>query len=230
LDLGRQALTEPGTTQDAILRGRFITVEGGEGAGKSTQVERLVTALGAVGIHATQTREPGGSPGAEAIRRMLLEGEAERWDALGEALLLYAARRDHVARMIAPALGQGIWVVCDRFAESTLAYQGYGRGLPLDCLQTLHRLALGDFGPDLTLILDLPVAEGLRRVALRPGAADRFERLDQEFHERLYRGFQEIAATEPGRCVLIDASGDVEAVHRTILAAVAERLGVSFRG
>jgi dTMP kinase len=189
-----------------------------------------VTALGTAGIHAIQTREPGGSPGAEAIRRMLLEGEGERWDALGEALLLYAARRDHVTRTIAPALGQGVWVVCDRFADSTLAYQGYGRGLPLDSLQALHRLALGDFAPDLTLILDLPVEEGLRRISLRPGAADRFERLDREFHERLHRGFQEIAAIEPGRCILIGASGDVEAVHRVIVAAVAERLGVSFRG
>jgi dTMP kinase len=160
---------------------------------------------------------------------LLLEGESERWDALGEALLLYAARRDHVARTIEPSLARGMWVVCDRFADSTLAYQGYGRGLPLDDLRSLHRLALGDFEPDLTLILDLPVEEGLRRVALRPGAADRFERLDRAFHERLRNGFREIAAAEPERCALIDASGDVGEVHRAIVAAVADRLGVSWR-
>lgn len=227
MDLGQPALTQRGATGSA--RGRLITVEGGEGAGKSTQVGRLVTALDATGIAARRTREPGGSPGAEAIRRLLLEGDTERWDTLGEALLLYAARRDHVARTIEPALAQGSWVVCDRFADSTLAYQGYGRGLPLDDLRALHRLVLDDFAPDLTLILDLPVEEGLRRAARRPGAADRFERLDREFHERLHRGFRDIAAAEPERCVLIDGSGDVEGVHRAIVAAVGERLGVSFR-
>jgi dTMP kinase len=125
-------------------------------------------------------------------------------------------------------LAQGNWIVCDRFSDSTLAYQGYARGLPLEDLRRLHRLALGDFGPDLTLILDLPVEEGLRRAAPRPGAADRFERLDRGFHEKLHYGFRQIAAAEPGRCVLIEAAGDVEAVHRAIVAAVADRLGVSF--
>ena len=230
MDLGRQALSEPGAQPDVsgAARGRFITVEGGEGAGKSTQVERLVAALAAAGIAARRTREPGGSPGAEAIRRLLLEGEIERWDALGEAFLLNAARRDHVLRTIEPALAQGEWVVCDRFADSTLAYQGSGRGLPLDTLRALHRIALGDFVPDLTLILDLPVEDGLRRAALRPGVTDRFERLDRQFHERLRQGFWDIAAAEPDRCVLIEASGDVEAVHRAIVAAIAKRLGVSF--
>src|SRR5260370_30760448 len=150
-------------------RGRLITVEGGEGAGKSTQVDLLLAALGQAGIAATRTREPGGSEGAEAIRRLLLDGATERWDAIGEALLLYAARRDHVVRLIQPALDRGVWVVCDRFADSTLAYQGYGRGLPLVDLLALHRLALGDFAPDLTLILDLPVAAGLPPPARRPG-------------------------------------------------------------
>lgn len=180
------------------------------------------------GIAARRTREPGGSPGAEAIRRLLLDGETERWDALGEALLLCAARRDHVSRTIEPALAQGVWVVCDRFADSTLAYQGYGRGLPLGALQALHRLSLGEFTPDLTLILSLPVEEGLRRAATRAGMTDRFERLDRDFHERLHRGYLAIAEAEPGRCVLINASGDVESVHRAIVAAVCDRLGVSF--
>ena len=197
------------------------------GAGKSTQVDLLVAALGDVGIDAQRTREPGGSEGAEAIRHLLLDGATERWDAVGEALLLYAARRDHVVRLIEPALKRGVWVVCDRFADSTLAYQGYGRGLPLADLRALHRFALGDFAPDLTLILDLPVAEGLARAARRSGNADRFERLDQAFHERLRQGFHQIAAADPQRCVVIDASGDVETVHRAVLGAVVERLGVA---
>jgi dTMP kinase len=208
-------------------RGRFITIEGGEGAGKSTQVDLLVAALDRAGIAAQCTREPGGSEGAEAIRRLLLEGADERWDAIAETLLFYAARREHVTRLITPALDQGIWVVCDRFADSTIAYQGYGRGLPLAELQALHRFALGDFAPDLTLILDLSVAEGLTRAARRSGNTDRFERLDQAFHERLRQGFHQIAAADPQRCVVIDASGDVEAVHRAVLGAVTARLGVA---
>ena len=152
-------------------RGRFVTIEGGEGAGKSTQLDLLVAALGHAGIAAQRTREPGGSEGAEAIRRLLLEGADERWDAIAETLLFYAARREHVTRLITPALDRGIWVVCDRFADSTIAYQGYGRGLPLAELQALHRFALGDFAPDLTLILDLPVDEGLARAATRSGSA-----------------------------------------------------------
>ena len=209
----------------AELRGRFITVEGGEGAGKSTQVGLLVAALARAGIPARATREPGGSPGGEAIRRLLLEGEGERWDAISEALLLVAARRDHVTRVIRPTLEHGVWIVSDRFADSTLAYQGYGRGIGPAHLTELHRFALGSFAPDLTLVLDLPIEIGLARAAAR-SAADRFERLDRVFHERLRQGFRQIAADSPSRCVLIDASGDPEAVHRAIGAAVAQRLGV----
>ena len=208
-------------------RGRLITIEGGEGAGKSTQVDLLLAALAGAGIAAERTREPGGSEGAEAIRRLLLEGATERWDAVGEALLLYAARRDHVVRLIQPALERGVWVVCDRFADSTLAYQGYGRGLPLADLIALHRFALGDFTPDLTLILDLPVAEGLARAARRSGNADRFERLDAPFHERLRQGFRQIVADNPERCLLIDAAGDQDTIHRAVLTAVSTRLGVA---
>ena len=173
-----------------------------------------------------QTREPGGSPNAEAIRAMLIDGAGDRWDAVGEALLLYAARRDHVVRVIEPALARGHWVLCDRFADSTLAYQGYGRGLPLDDLETLHRLALGRFAPDLTLILDLPAAEGLARAAQRSGYPDRFERLGIAFHERLRQGFRQIAADRPERCVLIDATADRDSVHRAVIAKVSERLGI----
>jgi dTMP kinase len=206
-------------------RGRFISIEGGEGAGKSTQVGLLVAALNRARVPARATREPGGSPGAEAIRRLLLEGDGERWDAISEALLLVAARYDHVTRVIAPALAQCVWMVSDRFADSTIAYQGYGRGLALDDLATLHRIALGDFAPDLTVILDLSVEIGLARAAAR-SAADRFERLDRDFHEKLRQGFQQIADENPTRCSLIDASGDSQTVHCAVLAAVEHRLGL----
>lgn len=206
-------------------RGRFISIEGGEGAGKSTQVGLLVAALDRTGIRARATREPGGSLGAEAIRRLLLEGEGERWDAIGEALLLVAARRDHVTRVVAPVLAQGVWVVSDRFADSTMAYQGYGRGVALEVLAALHRFALGEFAPDLTVILDLPVEIGLARAAAR-SPADRFERLDQDFHQKLRQGFRQIADENPTRCLLIDASGDPHTVHRAVAAAVEQRLGV----
>jgi dTMP kinase len=206
-------------------RGRFISIEGGEGAGKSTQVGLLVAALDRARIPARATREPGGSPGAEAIRRLLLEGEGERWDAISEALLLVAARHDHVTRVITPALAQGVWVVSDRFADSTMAYQGYGRGVALEDLAALHCFALRDVAPDLTVILDLPVEIGLARAGAR-SAADRFERLDHDFHERLRQGFRQIAAQNPIRCILIDASGDPQRVHRAVIAAVAQRLGV----
>lgn len=223
--MGQPALSAQATPQD-LRRGRFISIEGGEGAGKSTQVDLLAAALRRVGIAVERTREPGGSPGAEALRRLLLEGDSERWDAVCEALLLYAARRDHIAIRIQPALDRGIWVVCDRFADSTVAYQGYGRGTPLADLYAMQRLAIGDFTPDLTLILDLPVSEGLQRAARRGGEVDRFERLDLAFHERLRDGFLRIAADNPGRCVVIDAAADRDSVHDRVLAAVSARLGI----
>jgi dTMP kinase len=209
----------------ADIRGRFITFEGGEGAGKSTQTELLAAALRRARIRVRATREPGGSPGAETIRQILLAGERERWDAVSEALLLGAARHDHVSQIIAPALAQGVWVVSDRFCDSTLAYQGYGKGVALGGLASLQRFAIGDFAPDLTVILDLPVEIALVRAAAR-SPADRFERLDRDFHERLRLGFRQIAADHPLRCVLIDGSGDRLTVHRAVLEAVEHRLGV----
>ena len=223
--LGSAALN--GQPPEPASRGRFITIEGGEGTGKTTQMRLLVAALEQARIPAMATREPGGSPGGEAIRRLLLEGEGDRWGAVGEAFLLIAARSDHVARIIAPTLAKGIWVVSDRFADSTLAYQGHGRGLALEDLATLHRIALGRFAPDLTVILDLPVEIGLARAAARQAGDDRFERLDRAFHDRLRRGFQLIAAENAGRCVLIDGARDPRTVHRAVLNAVAERLRVA---
>ena len=223
--LGPAALS--GQRPKPVPRGRFITIEGGEGAGKTTQVGLLVAALERARIRVRATREPGGSPGGEAIRRLLLNGDGDRWDAVGEALLLVAARSDHVARLIEPSIAQGIWVVSDRFADSTLAYQGYGRGLALEDLTTLHRFALGSFTPDLTVILDLPAEVGLARVAARARVGDRFERLDRAFHERLHEGFRQIAADDSARCVLIDGSSDPQSVHRAVLDAVQRRLGVA---
>jgi dTMP kinase len=174
-----------------------------------------------------RTREPGGAPGAEEIRRLLVEGAPQRWDAETEALLIVAARRNHLVETVWPALDRGEWVVCDRFADSTLAYQGYGRGLPQASLASLHSLIAQDFKPDLTLILDLPVDIGLSRAAQRAGSANRFERMGTDFHERLRRGFQEIARAQPQRCVLIDATADIGAVQQAIRAAVRTRLGVA---
>lgn len=208
--------------------GRFITFEGGEGAGKSTQVALLAAALGRCGLSVRATREPGGSPGAEAIRKLLVTGPAERWDPLAEALLHSAARRDHLRRLVQPRLKAGDWVLCDRFADSTLAYQGYGHGLDRAAIDGLHALVVGAFRPDLTLILDLPVAQGLKRAAARGAGEDRYESFDRAFHERLRSGFQEIARQDPERCALVDGSGEIEAVHRLVRAQVAERLGVSF--
>jgi dTMP kinase len=188
----------------------------------------LVPALARADIVAERTREPGGSPGAEDIRRLLLEGPGERWDAVCEALLLYAARRDHMVRFIRPALDAGTWIVADRFSDSTLAYQGYGRGLPRDDLVALHRIALGDFAPDLTIILDLSVEEGLARAGRRSLISDRFEQLEHEFHRRLRDGFLAIAKDNPRRCIVIDAMADVATVHAAVLAAVAERFHVKF--
>lgn len=205
-------------------RGRFITLEGGEGAGKSTQARRLAEALAARGVDCLLTREPGGSPGAEEIRALLVNGEPGRWSPTTEALLLTAARRDHLERTVQPALAAGRWVVCDRFSDSTLAYQGYGAGLPLDDLRALFRLALGGFRPDLTLVFDLPVDVGLARAAARAGGEDRFERMGRDFHQRLRDGFLAIAAAEPERCAVIDAGADVDAVTVDVLAAVSARL------
>lgn len=206
-------------------RGRFITFEGGEGSGKSTQIGLLAETLRGRGLTVVTTREPGGAPGAEAIRKLLVEGEVGRWDPMGEALLLFAARRDHLLHTVWPALGRGDWVLSDRFADSTTAYQGHGHGLPVEEIDILYALAVGAFRPDLTLILDLPVEEGLRRAGSRGGAEDRFERMGVAFHERMRRGYLAVAAADPSRCAVIDATGAVEAVRAAVVAALDARLG-----
>ena len=205
--------------------GRFITFEGGEGAGKSTQARRLAERLQAAGRGVVLTREPGGSPGAEEIRALLVSGEAERWSATAETLLLYAARSDHLERVIRPALERGEWVVCDRFADSTRAYQGAAGGASPALVSALEREVVGTARPHLTLVLDLPPGAGMARVAGRGEARTRFEARGPDFHTRLRQCFLEIATAEPERCVVIDAARSPEAVAEAVWEAVLERLG-----
>ena len=207
------------------MRGKFITLEGGEGAGKSTHAARLAEALRDAGIATERTREPGGAPGAEEIRSLLVEGKTGRWRPLTEALLHFAARHEHVTHKVLPTLEAGRWVVCDRFADSTMAYQGYGHGLGREAVDQLNDLVLGDLRPDLTVILDLPVEEGLHRASGRSGGEDRYERMGRGFHQRLRDGFLEIAREAPHRCAVVHSSGTADEVQAAIRTVVRERLG-----
>ena len=205
-------------------RGRLITLEGGEGAGKSTQARLLAAWLAEKGIDAALTREPGGTPGAEDIRNLLVTGEVGRWDSLTETLLHYAARREHFARLILPALDAGQWIICDRFIDSTLAYQGYGQGIDKAAITALRQVVLGDFTPDLTLILDVAPETRRARTAGRPGNEDRYERMNEAFHDRVRAGFHAIANAEPKRCVVISADQEIDAVSSAIREAVSALL------
>ncbi|HEY3777307.1 MAG TPA: dTMP kinase [Rhizomicrobium sp.] len=205
---------------------RFISFEGGEGAGKSTQAKRLAAALESHGLSVCLTREPGGSAGAEQIRALLVEGEPGRWDVSSETLLMFAARVDHLARTIRPALAAGRWVVCDRFTDSTYAYQGAGRGLDAKTIAALDNLATCGFMPDLTFILDVPVKTGLSRAGGRHGEESRFEQFDKSFHGRLRDFFHALAAREPARCILIDSTAPVEDVSAQIWHVVSTRFGL----
>ena len=202
---------------------RFITLEGGEGAGKTTQAKRLAEALKRRGIDCVTTREPGGAPGAEEIRELIVHGAPGRWDALTETMLIFAARADHVAHTIKPALADKKWVICDRFTDSTFAYQGAGRGLARETIRRLNAVVLHDFHPDFTLILDLPAELGLARTMKRARGATRFEKFDAAFHERLRQSFLVIARRERERCAVIDATADAATVAEAIWKAVAKR-------
>jgi dTMP kinase len=207
-------------------RGRFITFEGGEGVGKSTQVKLLAKKLVENGIKSIVTREPGGSPRAEELRRVILSGDAASFGASGEALLFTAARIDHIDHMIAPALAAGEWVLCDRFADSTRAYQGAAGQLDPSFIDSLERVAVGETRLDLTFVLDMPVEKSLRRAAERRGSAakpDRFEGEASAFHETLRRAFLDIAAAEPQRCIVVDADRPSEEVSKDIWARIRER-------
>lgn len=209
------------------MRGRFITLEGGEGVGKSTQSRLLAERLRAAGRAVVLTREPGGTPGAESVRALLVSGEPDRWDGVAEALLVNAARADHVRRVIRPALARGEWVVCDRFIDSTLAYQGHARGGDIEALLGLHRFATGDLWPDLSLVLALPAETGVRRARAVNAGEQRFEQEAAVFHQRLTAGFAALVARFPERCVSIDADQPRQAVADAIDAVIASRWLVS---
>lgn len=207
------------------MQGHFITFEGGEGAGKSTQASMLADRLKAFGINVHLTREPGGSPGAEVIRHVLLSGAAKALGAEAEAMLFAAAREDHVVNTIAPALARGLWVISDRFADSTRVYQGVLGDVDARLIRRLENLTIGDTRPDLTIILDLPAEEGLARAGARRGkvSADRFESETLEFHQKLRDAYRQLAAEEPERCVLIDASVSRDAVGKAIWGVIEAR-------
>jgi dTMP kinase len=207
-----------------MQRGRFITIEGGEGTGKSTQIKRLAAWLSPRVGEVVATREPGGSPGAEAIRELLVNGPPEKWSSLTETLLMYAARRDHIERVIEPALSRGAWVICDRFHDSTRAYQGVAGGADPVLIRALEDHVIGALIPDLTLVLDLPVEAGLARAAARGEGEGRFEAKGVAFHQRLRQAFLDIATREPERCAVVSADASIEDIAGQLAAVVTERL------
>ncbi len=210
------------------MAGRFITLEGGEGAGKSTQVKRLAAAFAAAGIKAITTREPGGSPGGEAIRNLVVTGAVDRWHPTTESLLFMAARFDHLETTIKPALARGEWVICDRFYDSTYIYQGIAKGVGTAWLDQLYRQLFANTAPDLTLLLDLPPEVGLKRADKRGNVAEsRFEQMDFSFHEKLRDGFLQLAKDHTARITTIDAAKDADSVHGTIIAALNQRFGLT---
>jgi dTMP kinase len=218
-------------------KGLFITLEGGEGTGKSTQVKLLHQALSAAGVDAVTTREPGGTDQAERIRNLLIQRDAGHFDALTEALLMMAARREHLVNKIWPALEKGQWVISDRFADSTRAFQGYGMGLDQQVIEKIYALVAGDFHPDVTFIFDIEPEQGLKRSLKQltvttdrtEATEDRYERMGLPFHERLRKGFLDIARKFPERCVIIDAAQDIASIHRQLLKVIEARYGVSAR-
>jgi dTMP kinase len=208
-----------------MARGKFLSIEGGEGAGKSTQVRRLADELRARGLDVVVTREPGGSEGGEAIRDLLMQGEVKRWSSHTEALLFAAARADHVEKVIQPALGIGIWVISDRFIDSSRAYQGVAGGIDDAAVLALHGFGSRGLLPDRTLVLEVPPEIGAERAAARDGAAaDRFAARERAFHDDVAAAFRRFAAAEPDRVRLIDAGGDVDTVAASVIEAVADLL------
>lgn len=214
------------------MAGRFITFEGGEGCGKSTQAKLLTAYLQAHSISVVQTKEPGGTPEGQVLRELLVTGDKDKFDAVSECLLYYADRRNHLTKVVWPAVQEGKWVISDRYADSTEAYQyyGYNKRVDLAVLHELYRMVAGDFKPDLTLILDIEPEIGMRRSFAKAQTMAvkelRFESRQIEFHHNLRRGFLEIAKREPERCVVINADADVETVHKQIVKVIEQRLGV----
>jgi len=220
-----------------MAAGKFITFEGGEGSGKSTQAQRLAALVGAAGIEVVLTREPGGTPFAEQVRNLILSGSTAKHAATAEALLFFAARADHVERLIRPALASGKWVICDRFTDSTRVYQGVAGSVSADAIESLNRIAAGTTQPDLTLLLDIDAAVGLARATERREAsgkgstgADPYEKRSLAFHERLRQGYLDVAKSDPTRCQVIDATGTPEAVEQRVRDAVRARFGPYLTG
>lgn len=214
-------------TKSAEQAARFIAIEGVDGAGKGVQSRLLQTALRSCGLDVLLTREPGGSPGAEEIRTLLVEGAADKWDAMTELLLIYAARRSHLMQTIWPALAAGSWVISDRFADSSRAFQGAAGGLGLQTVESIHQQVVGNFAPDLTLVLDLDPELSLARTVARGGAEDRFEKKGLLYQQKVREAFRDLALRSPATHVLIDASGTVNAVGSSIRHAVATHLHVA---
>ena len=212
-------------------KGKFITLEGGEGAGKTTQITLLANALKEAGLESVLTREPGGTPEAENIRSLLVEGSVSRWEPMTEALLHYSARVEHVNKIIFPALDTGKWVISDRFSDSTVAYQGYGHDLGQADMIKLHRLVLGRFNPDLTIILDVPDDVGIARASVRDNnrfvLEDRYERMGMSFHQKVKDGFLDIARRNPHRCSVVDATKTIEEVSNAILGIIKLRFDLA---
>ena len=206
-----------------MTRGKFVTFEGGEGAGKSTQAKLLADALEKAGVETLQTREPGGTFGAEAIRDLVLEGTTDRWSGMTELLLMYAARLDHVEKLIKPALERGVWVISDRFADSSLAYQGHARGLGADQVKSLHQVVMNGFEPDLTILFDMDPVLAQKRVETRGEHLTRFDSEGLEFHKTLRKAFLEIANENPDRIQTVDADGTRGNVQNRILFALTKQ-------
>lgn len=211
------------------MTGKFITFEGGEGAGKSTQVKMLANAFSDAGIASITTREPGGTDGAESIRALLVKADSCEWEKKTEIFLHIAARIEHVNKLIFPALNEEKFVICDRFSDSSMAYQGFGHGLGKEFVNNITKLAIGDFKPDITFILDIDSKVGISRTKSRNGFEDRYEKMAGDFHSRVREGFLHIAENEPDRCCLIDALGSVEAIHGQIIAHINKICGLSLK-
>lgn len=211
------------------MSGRFISFEGGEGSGKSTQLCLLASAFEKSGLPFLSTREPGGSDGAEKIRSLLVSGEVDSWDPLTETILFNAARADHINKLIKPAIVQGKTVICDRFLDSTIVYQGIGKGLGTDYIKNLHNMLFGNFMPDLTIILDIKPEDGLARAEKRSDNENRFEKLNIEFHKKIRAGFLKIAEMEEGRCVVLDANQDADKLHKQIIETIRARCGINLQ-
>lgn len=215
-------------------RGRFITFEGGDGCGKTTQARLLFALLNLRDITSLFTREPGGTQGAEEIRTLVVTGETGKWEKMTETLLYFAARHDHIERLIKPALTRGEWVICDRFSMSTLAYQGYGHGLPLSSIEGLHKFAIGEFYPDLTFVYDTDISVSSARIEerneqIQGELEDRYERMGETFQRNVRRGFVEMANKDRQRCVLITSDGSIKAIHDITVQNFNQRMGTNLK-